>query len=221
MTSSANALNNDLLKINNWAYQWKMIFNPDPPKQAQEVFFSCKIKSSPHPDLIFNNNLVIQTPYQKHVGLFLDDKLNFGEHFKYISGKVNKSIGLLHKLQKHFPSRSLVIIYKSFLRPYIDYGGVIFDQTYNKYFGNFSVQCFVSYNCCSKRYLKRKVYHELGFESLLLRLCTFCKIFKNQCTCYLYELLLLRTTPQNTRSCKSLPLLLLDTIFSKIYFFLL
>ena len=26
---SANALNNDLLKINNWAYQWRMSFNPD------------------------------------------------------------------------------------------------------------------------------------------------------------------------------------------------
>ena len=34
MTSSANILNNDLLKINNWAYQWKMSSNPDPSKQA-------------------------------------------------------------------------------------------------------------------------------------------------------------------------------------------
>ena len=31
---SANALNNDQLKINNWAYQWKMSFNPDPSKQT-------------------------------------------------------------------------------------------------------------------------------------------------------------------------------------------
>ena len=29
--------NNDLVKINTWAYQWKMSFNPDPNKQAQEV----------------------------------------------------------------------------------------------------------------------------------------------------------------------------------------
>ena len=37
---SANALNNDLLKINNWVYQWKMSFNPDPSKQTPEVNFS-------------------------------------------------------------------------------------------------------------------------------------------------------------------------------------
>ena len=36
---SAN-LNNDLLKISDWAIQWKMSFNPDPSKQAQELIFS-------------------------------------------------------------------------------------------------------------------------------------------------------------------------------------
>ena len=45
MASSANILNNDLLKINNWAYQWKMSFNPDPSKQAQEVIFLVKLRN--------------------------------------------------------------------------------------------------------------------------------------------------------------------------------
>ena len=94
MTSSANILNNDLLKINNWAYQWKMSFNPDPSKQAQEVFFSRKVKKPSHPNLIFNNNKVIQTSYQKLLGMLLDDKLNFVEHLRYITNKVKKSIGI-------------------------------------------------------------------------------------------------------------------------------
>ena len=46
---SANVLNNDPLKINKWAYQWKMSINPDPSKQAQEVIFSRKIKKPNHP----------------------------------------------------------------------------------------------------------------------------------------------------------------------------
>ena len=28
--------------IHNWDFQWKINFNPDPTKQAQEVIFSCK-----------------------------------------------------------------------------------------------------------------------------------------------------------------------------------
>ena len=38
-TLSSVSLNNDLLKISQWAYQWKMTFNPDVSKQAQEVVF--------------------------------------------------------------------------------------------------------------------------------------------------------------------------------------
>ena len=33
--TSAKELNNDLRKISNWAYHWKMSFNPDPVQQAQ------------------------------------------------------------------------------------------------------------------------------------------------------------------------------------------
>ena len=36
---SPNILNNDLLAISKWAYNWKMLFNPDPSKPAQEVLF--------------------------------------------------------------------------------------------------------------------------------------------------------------------------------------
>ena len=36
---SSTNLNSDLSKINACANQWKMTFNPDPNKQAQEVIF--------------------------------------------------------------------------------------------------------------------------------------------------------------------------------------
>ena len=44
--TTAKELNNDLIKISRWAYQWKMSFNPDPSKQAQEVIFSRKTKNT-------------------------------------------------------------------------------------------------------------------------------------------------------------------------------
>ena len=42
--TSAAHLNNDLRKISNWPFQWKMSFNPDPGKQVQEVIFSPNTK---------------------------------------------------------------------------------------------------------------------------------------------------------------------------------
>ena len=44
VNTSANELNNDLYQINKWAFQWKMSFNPDPSKQAQEIIFSRKLR---------------------------------------------------------------------------------------------------------------------------------------------------------------------------------
>ena len=34
---SANVLNNDVYLSSKWAFNWKMLFNPDPHKPAQEV----------------------------------------------------------------------------------------------------------------------------------------------------------------------------------------
>ena len=55
---SANDLNHDLNVINQWAYQWKMEFNPDPNKQAIEPLFFCKKNSPYHPSLFFNGTVV-------------------------------------------------------------------------------------------------------------------------------------------------------------------
>ena len=49
INKSANEFNCDLEKVSNLAYQWKMQFNPDPNKQANEVIFSRKYNSNSFP----------------------------------------------------------------------------------------------------------------------------------------------------------------------------
>ena len=56
VNTSTKELNDDLKKVNDWAFQRKMSFNPDSSKQAQEVVSSCKSKRSTHPPLVLNNN---------------------------------------------------------------------------------------------------------------------------------------------------------------------
>ena len=54
-----NILNNDLLLISKYAYNWKMLFNPAPSKPAQVVLFSKKKKKKKkikiHSTIIMNN----------------------------------------------------------------------------------------------------------------------------------------------------------------------
>ena len=132
--TSANELSNDLYQINKWALQQKMSFNLEPSKQVREIIFSRKTKKIFHPLLRYNNSIVSQTPYQKHLGIFLDAQLTFEKHLKVITTKVNKTIGLLQKLQKTLPRPVLMTIYKAFVRPHLDYGDIIYDEAYNETF---------------------------------------------------------------------------------------
>ena len=52
---STNTLNNNLMLISKWAYNWKMFFNPGPSKPAQEVLFSRKKQVQIHPTIRLNN----------------------------------------------------------------------------------------------------------------------------------------------------------------------
>ena len=66
--------------------------------------------------------------------MYLDAKVNFHEHLNNALSKVNKTIGLLRKLQAFLPRQSLVTVYKSFIRLHLDYGDIIYDQAYNDSF---------------------------------------------------------------------------------------
>ena len=93
-----------------WASQWKMSFNPDISKQAQEITFSKKNVS--HPPLYFNETHAVVSSYQKHLGVFLDKKLNFQHHIKEKIAKASKGIGVIKKLNNVLPRNTLLTIYK-------------------------------------------------------------------------------------------------------------
>ena len=92
INSTANNLNSDLIKLSDWTFQWKMRFNPDPKKSAQEVIFSRKFNKIDHPPLYFHENLVKSSSTQKHLGMILDTKLDFSLHLKNVQNKVNKTM---------------------------------------------------------------------------------------------------------------------------------
>ena len=83
--TSAAKLNDDLKNFNDWDFQSKLSFNPDPSKQTQQVIFSRKLKRPINPPLVFNNNNVSQTFTKKPLGVILDFKLTLEDHLNDIS----------------------------------------------------------------------------------------------------------------------------------------
>ena len=166
--TSALELNSDLAKINRWAFQWKMSFNPDPKKQAQEAIFCRKSKAISHPPVVFNNNNnVIQTTSQKHLGIILDTRLSFEKHLETVLCKINKMIGLIRKLQNLLPRTALITLYKAFVRSHLDYGNMIYDQAHNASFhqklGSLQYNACLAITRVIRGSSMEKIYQELGF----------------------------------------------------------
>ena len=123
---SANDLNRDLVTISQWAHQWKMEFNPDPSKQANEVLFSCKKTSPDHPQLTFNGSVVQRVDEQKHLGLVLDSNLSFRKHLNEKIIKAKKNLGIIKHLSKYLPLKTLDQMYKALVRSHLDYCDIIY-----------------------------------------------------------------------------------------------
>ena len=210
---TADSLNNDLQKISEWAYKWKMSFNPDPTKQAQEVIFSRKLKKPLHPSIKFNNVPVQNVSSQKHLGLILDDKLNFKSHLREKCSKFNKGIDIIKKLQNTLPRQALLTIYESFVRPHLDYGDIFYDQPYNDSFcqklESYQYNAALAITGAIRGTSKTKIYNELGLESLRFRryfrrLCTFFKIKQTEMPSYLFNLISQSNLNYNTRQCDNI-----------------
>ena len=178
INTSANELNNDLKKVSK--------VSPDPSKQAQKVIFSQKLKKVTQLPLVFNNANVSQCESQKHLGIILDSKLTFEDHYKTVLNKTNGTIGLLHKLQNLLPREALITIYKAFVRPHLDHSDVLFDLAFNC--SSHENLESIQYNACLaltgtiRGTSKEKLYQKLGLQSLQLhrwyrKLCLFYKIF--------------------------------------------
>ena len=146
-----------------------MSFNAELLKQAQEVLFSNKVTKANHPNIIFNGNRVQKSANQKHLGLILDEKVTFNDDATSKLTTVNKLTSNLKKLYHYMQHDSLVTIYKSFTRPYLDYTDNVFDKPSNATFSNRieSAQhnAALTITGTIRGTSKERICQELGFET--------------------------------------------------------
>ena len=150
-----------------------MVFNPDPTKQAQEVIFSRKSHSRKHSDLYFNNLVVEKVKTPKHLGLKLDQKLNFKKHLKDKFAVVNKGIEMLKELSNYLLRHSIVTLYEAFILPHLAYTDIIYDKPNNLNIFNkiesLQYNAALAITGAIRGSSKEKLYQELGFQCLRSR----------------------------------------------------
>ena len=68
---------------------------------------------------------------QKLLGVILDKHFNFHEHIERKTKICNKLIDTIKHLSVILPRKSLLTIYKSFIRLHLDYGDIIYGNLVN------------------------------------------------------------------------------------------
>ena len=111
--------------------------------------------------------------------------------------KINKKLKGVRKQCSILSKHSLLVIYKSFVRPNLDCGDVI-NESFCKKTESLQYQAWLAINGTSSQMLK-----ELGFKSLkcrrgIWRLCIFIKIKRFEISKYLHNIISL-SNQQNTR----------------------
>ena len=51
----------------------------------------------------------------------MDSKLNWSKHINFIKGKITKAIGIICKARKNLNRETLLVLYYSFVYPYLQY----------------------------------------------------------------------------------------------------
>ena len=110
-------INNNLAQVSKWLNCNRIMLNVEKTKY---VIFSYRGNFN-LPIVLINEDQIESVDCVKYLGCYLDNNLNFKDHIGFISMKMSKSIGILHKLKDFVPQFILKKIYDILVHPYISY----------------------------------------------------------------------------------------------------
>ena len=117
-------LQSTLSDLELWCSMWRIKLNAG---KTQLIIFNRR-KSPPNIKLTLFNQEIEQFDKVTLLGMILDKRLTLKEHFDAIRKKANSRINLLCRLKGTnwgAPSECLIRLYKSFIRPVLEYGAIV------------------------------------------------------------------------------------------------
>ena len=119
-------VDSELTSINTWLLANKLCLNIDKTKYM--IFY---LKNKP-PDLNISiaNTLIGRTDVHKFLGVYIDDKLNFGTHITKLCAKISRGIGILRRLKPLVSQGTLKQLYYAFVYSHFSYAITSYQSAY-------------------------------------------------------------------------------------------
>ena len=129
--SIANArtdMQNDLNSIMLWCERNKLSLNV---KKTKNMLFGTRhrLKNTRCGKISINNtDLEIVNQY-KYLGIILDSHLSYAKHLNNVVRMVSHKINLLGRVRQYLNYNASILVYKTMILPYFDYGDILFMNT--------------------------------------------------------------------------------------------
>ena len=125
-------LQRDLDLLQTWAHKWNMSFNP---VKCEFLRITNKQNRTYFPYSI-QDTLIRKVTKAKYLGVTLNNKLTWNNHIANITGKANSVYGFMHRNFNNCPSKIKSALYKSMIRPILEYAGNVWSPHCDK-----DIQC--------------------------------------------------------------------------------
>jgi hypothetical protein len=199
---AALTINQDLLKLNQWADQWLVKFSPT---KTKSMVVTNRHNIRP-PNLVFNDEILDNVESHTHLGLVLNKSLTWTPHIKITSQKAGKRVDILSRLMYKLDRATLETMYLSFIRPVLEYACVVWDGctvAEANILENIQLRAARIISGAIRHTSHAKIYDELGWETLSQRrerhkLILYHKMVHNLAPEYLCSMLPRRISDRTT-----------------------
>jgi len=116
-------LSNDLRQLEMWSDLWSVTFNA-----AKTEVLTITNNPSLNPPLRFCNQALNETTCHKHLGLIFHRSLTWHLHISTLHHRAMSILNALEKIKNVLPKYALLVLYRAYVLPIVDYGDIIFDN---------------------------------------------------------------------------------------------
>lgn len=124
-------MNDELNNFEKWLSTMKLKTNVEKTK-----YMIINEKKKENIKLKMNDEEIKRIKSMKYLGVIIDEKLEFKEHYDYIYKKMAKKVGFLGRISRKLAIETKIIIYKTIIAPHLDYCSTILylmnDEQMNK-----------------------------------------------------------------------------------------
>ena len=131
VAKAATDLQRNLDRFAEWCTQNQLTINT---KKSKCVLFGSKkfTKIKDLPVIILNNKVLDYVDSYKYLGVTLDRNLNFQQYVREVFNLVSHKIYMLSRIRQFINKDVSLLIYKTKILPYLDYGDILYDGADSK-----------------------------------------------------------------------------------------